>query len=320
MLRIHLTADDLAHVRLAPRPAPMLELNIALVGLMRPCAGPRQEGRRQRMLRALPAASAALRDVVPGPYAPTFLDVPDDDWQAGRDRIRSTPVSDVSAELARAYAVVPVEPPAWVHDLGRGDRRAWAVFDQGQRAAFDTLLAPVWDVLRDRHAAEFTRHALVVAAHGIGAGLADLLPGSRFRDGVWELHGSPDRDVHPTGRGLVLQPSFHHTGGPLVMDLPGHEVVVTYAAGPPLSSGEAATTSPDALTRVLGPTRAALLRLLTDRRSTGTLARDLGVSAPTVSEHTAALRDAGLITSTRTGRAVLHTRTALGTLLLGPRA
>ncbi len=42
----------------------------------------------------------------------------------------------------------------------------------------------------------------------------------------------------------------------------------------------------------------------------------VGISLPSASQHTSVLRNAGLITTTRTGTAVLHTLTPLGTALL----
>lgn len=70
---------------------------------------------------------------------------------------------------------------------------------------------------------------------------------------------------------------------------------------------------------MLGRTRVEILHLLADEHTTSELARRLAVSNATVSAHTAALRGAGLITTVRAGRAVLHRRTALGTLLVRRR-
>ncbi|MBR7678841.1 helix-turn-helix transcriptional regulator, partial [Streptomyces daliensis] len=49
---------------------------------------------------------------------------------------------------------------------------------------------------------------------------------------------------------------------------------------------------------------------------TGELARAIGVSASSASQHTTALRNTGLITSHRHGASVLHTLTPLGAALL----
>ncbi|MDR3084174.1 MAG: helix-turn-helix domain-containing protein [Streptomyces sp.] len=59
-----------------------------------------------------------------------------------------------------------------------------------------------------------------------------------------------------------------------------------------------------------------MLHLPVEERTTTEFARQLRVSAATVSAHTAALRGAGLISTSRAGKAVLHRRGALGSLLL----
>ncbi|MGW7003066.1 ArsR/SmtB family transcription factor [Streptomyces sp. NPDC054933] len=76
----------------------------------------------------------------------------------------------------------------------------------------------------------------------------------------------------------------------------------------------------DALAGVLGRTRVEILLLLAEEHTTSELARRLNVSNATASAHTAALRGAGLITTVRAGRAVLHQRTALGSLLVQRRS
>ncbi|WP_329874224.1 ArsR/SmtB family transcription factor [Streptomyces sp. SP18CS02] len=178
------------------------------------------------------------------------------------------------------------------------------------------MLRPVWTRVQDLHQGEFTRHALMVAEHGIGAALAALVPGGRLRDGVWELPGPEARDITLGGRG-VLVPTFHWTGHPLIADLPGRPLGVTCPAGPGLPlTAEGADDGDGAPAGVLGRTRLAILVLLAGEQATGGLARRLGVSDATVSAHTAALRGVGLVTTVRAGRAVLHRRTALGALLV----
>jgi DNA-binding transcriptional ArsR family regulator len=50
--------------------------------------------------------------------------------------------------------------------------------------------------------------------------------------------------------------------------------------------------------------------------STTELARRVGVSAGSVSQHTAVLRDSGLILTGRLGKSVVHTLTPLGAAML----
>ncbi|MFI8235761.1 ArsR/SmtB family transcription factor [Streptomyces sp. NPDC085866] len=315
MLRIHFTPDDFARINLAPRPAPLQELNTALMMMCRQDGDLLHGSWRRRVLRALPKAVDPLADLVPAGRAPSFLDVFADSLPEALEQVRSVPAEVVGAELERIYVPARMPAPAWIHDLRRGDAEAWRLIHRAQHAAFEALLAPVWAQVQDLHHAEFVHRAVQIAEGGIGSVLAGLLPGARLHDGVWELPGRP-REVHLGGRGLLLLPSFHWSGGPLLSDLPGRAVAVTYPAGsgfPPQPDG---SVGPEALAKVIGSTRAELLDLLGEERTTTELARRLCVSAATVSAHTAALRGAGLISTNRSGKSVLHRRTALGSLLL----
>ncbi|WNM36824.1 helix-turn-helix domain-containing protein [Streptomyces sp. Li-HN-5-11] len=70
------------------------------------------------------------------------------------------------------------------------------------------------------------------------------------------------------------------------------------------------------MAKVIADTRAELLHLPAEERTMTELARQLRVSAATVSAYTAALRGSGLISTSRAGKAVLHRRTGLGDLRL----
>ncbi|MFH8682686.1 ArsR/SmtB family transcription factor [Streptomyces lydicus] len=317
MIRIHLTAADLARIRLAPRPAPLQELNTALLRMTRPDGRLLFDRWRRRLLRSLPAAAEPLADLVPAAAAPAFLDVFSDSLADGLESVRATRPALVRAELERVYAGHPGPVPPWVHGLHRGDAASWRLLRRAQRAAFDTALGPVWPLVQDLHREEFTRHALTVAEHGTGAALTALVPGSRLRDGVWEFAAPGHTDVRPAGRGLVLRPTFHWGGHPLVAEPPDGPLFLTYPAGSGLPLAPDGAAGPDeALATVLGRTRYEILLLLAEEHTTSGLARRLGVGNATASAHTAALRGAGLISTTRAGRAVLHRRTALGGLLV----
>ncbi|WP_331766238.1 winged helix-turn-helix domain-containing protein [Embleya sp. NBC_00896] len=321
MIRIHFTAADLGRVRFAPRPVPLQELNTALMRMVRPDDELLFGRWRRRLLRSLPDAVQPLGDLVPGVTAPNFIDSISDSLKEGLDTVRTSDPDLVRSEIERVYAGHPAPTPLWIRDLHRGDADAWQLLRRAQHAAFDTVLGPVWPLVQDLHRAEFTRHALTVAEHGIGAALTALVPGTRLREDVWEIDGpGGEWDIKPRGRGMVLLPTFHWTGHPLVSLVPDRPLVVTYPAGPglPLSPDGvgAAGSAEDALAGVLGRTRVDVLFLLAEEHTTGDLARRLGVSAATASTHATALRGAGLITTVRAGRAVLHRRTALGSLLI----
>jgi DNA-binding transcriptional ArsR family regulator len=67
----------------------------------------------------------------------------------------------------------------------------------------------------------------------------------------------------------------------------------------------------------MGATRAALLACLDAPRSTTELAQRLGISPANASHHLTTLRDAGIVSAHREGRAVLYVRTATGDALAG---
>jgi DNA-binding transcriptional ArsR family regulator len=79
---------------------------------------------------------------------------------------------------------------------------------------------------------------------------------------------------------------------------------------------EGSQPSGGGLTRLLGGRRAEILQLLQAPQRTGQLARQLGISAPAVSQHLSVLREAGLISTTELGRTRLHTTSELGRRLI----
>jgi DNA-binding transcriptional ArsR family regulator len=73
---------------------------------------------------------------------------------------------------------------------------------------------------------------------------------------------------------------------------------------------------PDALAKLVGQSRAALLVALDSPRSTTELAALLGISLGAVSQHLAILREAGLVCGHRVARMVLYMRSGEGDALV----
>lgn len=76
-------------------------------------------------------------------------------------------------------------------------------------------------------------------------------------------------------------------------------------------------TDAESLAALLGRTRAAILRRTAVPMSTTQLARELRQSPASVSEHLTVLRNAGLLTSRRSGRSVLYRQTPLAEHVVG---
>ena len=313
MLRIHFSPGDFARVRFLARPAPLVELKLSLMMSRRRDSALLFGRWRRDVGHSLPASTRPLWDLLQPHRGPAFLDPVSGDLEEGLELVRGTPGPVVRSDVA----TLEQPPTPWVRALMAQDTHAWDLLDRGLRDAYQSVLATSWSTVRERHAAEFTRFALTSAEHGVGPALAALTAGARLHDAAWHLPASRDRDLHLAGRGLTLLPTFHWTHEPLIGARPDRPLLLVYPAGPGLPPPRTATATPpaDALADVLGPSRARILRLLDHPRTTTELAAQAHLSLPTTSSHSAALRRAGLITTTRDGRSVQHTRTDLGRIL-----
>lgn len=75
----------------------------------------------------------------------------------------------------------------------------------------------------------------------------------------------------------------------------------------------------DRVAALLGPTRTrVLIAIVRGPRSTSDLARGLGISLSSASQHASVLRTTGLVATVRDGRRVVHTASELGRALVGP--
>ncbi|MFJ3724439.1 helix-turn-helix domain-containing protein [Streptomyces sp. NPDC090045] len=318
MLRVHFTAEDLFHVTFASEPLPMVELAMALVAWQR-TDEPAVFGRwRSRTGRELPGRVRPLLDLVrPDGDNPQFVEPYASTLAQGLAAVREAAPLLTGEQLARAAARAP-GPDSWLRALWRRDGVAWDQLCGALGAAHEVVVAPHWSRIRQSFQADVAWRTRLLATHGIKACLASTHPRAGWSGTVLEVDGPPHYEVRLGGRGLLLMPSPFWTGRPLVAEGPGGP------QGPPVLMHPAMTPLPlvgsgpaeRALDALLGRTRAAVLQQLVRRRTTSELARDLDISLPSVSEHTRTLRAAGLITTERDGKAVLHSVTGLGADLL----
>ncbi|RKN11952.1 ArsR/SmtB family transcription factor [Streptomyces radicis] len=316
MLRIHLTGEDLARIRVADRPDPLWE-TVLSTHRFRDRRGAHvyggwREGARRR-LGALPGTLRAL--IPPTGYFPDFLNPPQaaDSWDSGLDALRATPRRRLAAEIARLDPATPFH--GWLRTLAGGDREAVEQLATDLARYHRTALqadASVWarvhaDVAADR--AVRARDLMSGGAQGLLEGMRPVL---RWNAPVLEAPYPVARDLHPGGRGLLLVPSFFCSRRPVTYADDGQTPVLVY----PIEHAPPTSGSPMALPRLLGTTRARVLRCIGSGTTTGELARSANVSPASASQHARVLRDAGLIHSTRRGSEVLHTLTPLGLELL----
>lgn len=204
-------------------------------------------------------------------------------------------------------------PPLWVRNLADGDREELELVIRALRDLHDAVLAPRLDGALAAAHADVARRVPVLVTGGYEALFGSLHPKLRWQDGRLDRAGTR-RECDLGGRGLLLRPSAFWTGEPLFsVDKTGHRPnVLVYAARP---GGRPAGR--DDLAALLGSTRAAVLRTLTEPLGTAELAGAVSISPASASEHAKVLRDASLIETRRRGRGVRHSLTPLGAMLVG---
>jgi DNA-binding transcriptional ArsR family regulator len=247
-------------------------------------------------------------------YTPDFIAPPPasplpDVW-AEIERVRATPLRQVRWELGQAY---PDGLPDVLQFLP--SRRGLSTLADHIAEYWTRAMAPVWEqvlaVLEDDIAAR----ARALTAGGAIEVFGDLHPDVRWSGDALVVDRPYDTEVQLGGRGLQLVPSAFMWPRVGAMFDPPWQPAVIY---PPRGVGGlwAPASAPGSLAPLLGERRAAILGALDVPASTTVIARRLGVSPASVSEHLGVLRDAGLVRGRRDGRSVLYARTAAGDALL----
>jgi DNA-binding transcriptional ArsR family regulator len=178
------------------------------------------------------------------------------------------------------------------------------------------LIAPHWPRLRDLLQADVLYRTQRLGDYGLEHMLDDLDPRARWTGHTIAINGPTAGRHRLDGAGLLLMPSvFVWPDMVAVVEPPARPTLVYPARGIAELWQPAPTRHSDALARLLGRTRAALLESLAEPASTHTLARRHGLAPSTVSEHLAALHGARLVTRHRQRHAVLYQQTTLGTEL-----
>ncbi|MFJ1735847.1 DUF5937 family protein [Streptomyces sp. NPDC088254] len=232
-------------------------------------------------------------------------------------QVRAADPGAAREDSARSLADTPgaLEHPlarAWLADPERMIRDLADLLEQ----VWHTLLAPDWPRLRALLEADVTFHSRRLAEVGLGGLLPEIHRRCGWRSGTLTVASDGEYERHLGGRGLVLMPSvFVWPDVVSSFDPPWQPTLVYPARGIAGLWADPAGRSPDALVRLLGRGRAAVLAALDDPATTTALAHRLGLAPSSVSAQLTVLRDAGLLVSRRYGHQVLYERTPLGMAL-----
>ncbi|MFD4553065.1 ArsR/SmtB family transcription factor [Streptomyces sp. NPDC058469] len=320
-VRIHFTDDDLAHIRLAQTPDPLWEALLSMHVLQTNAASAVFGPWRRAVRPELPApVRELLRLAPPHGYSPDFLTPAGGagGLEAGIGALLSTPRGRLRhdlLELSRAGRKLP----SWAPSLAEGDGDAVAHLAQALRTYIRIALAPWWNGIRTRLDAERSLHDRFLTTHHLGGLLSRLHPGLSWQPLVLEVSGlgGADRDVRLDGRGLLVLPSYFCWRRPTLLKDPTLPVVVVYPMAHDTAVGRTTRPRPS-LGALLGQTRTEVLESLAEHHgmTTTELAHGVGIAPATASHHAGVLREAGLLSTSRAGQAVLHTLTPLGLALL----
>ena len=217
-------------------------------------------------------------------------------------RVRETPAEVALADLALPPSAVPAE---------------LAVPDLAARAAdlldwvWTRSVRPVWPQRRRLFEADIVARTQQLSAHGWADALAGMRPGLRWLgDGRLRInaYANPPRSLDDAE--LLFVPTTASGRGWVCWDEPERYAVIYPCSGTLADSSAGAP--PEALSRLLGATRATVLTELGTPKSTSQLVAATGHGLGSVGGHLKVLLDARLVRRTRSGRSVLYYRTAVG--------
>jgi len=319
MISVELGREDLALSRFAI--SPLWETVTSLVALACP---ERQVIHRPWLAQARSRMSAAdlhLLCVIAGtrPYIPDFLTpVPGQSacLDAELAAMCSTPADRVRRELEQAFlgrSLPVVLQPVFLNPVD-GLRR---IADQVRRY-FELTLSEHWRAGSAALDADVTHRARQLAVRGPDEMLAGLHPLVSWTGTVLRSPSCDgDHVVSARGRGMLLVPSVFSWPDALVTIDPGTMPGLAYPPRGAASAWNGPRIQPrEALRALLGATRATVLLVLTQPRSTTEVASRLNLSAATASHHLHVLTGAGLIRGRRQGRRVLYGLTGVGEKLI----
>ncbi|MEU7893952.1 winged helix-turn-helix domain-containing protein [Nonomuraea sp. NPDC049152] len=309
VVQIAVSSQDLAASRFVMSPAANIvgallaaERGRRVYGVARWAAA--ADGRYRCLLRQCPEAAGIARVLRGCHGVPDFLAVPQNSM--------ATMIED---ELA-AVAETPDEVAR--DQLGRygvGDElpgpAVGARVAQGMRVLWRELFEPDWDATRAVLEADVIHRAGQLAAYGWSHALQDIGPDPCWSDQGWiEMRDMDGPSLRLEGTGLRLTPIAY--GAQWLSLNPPTYALIYPARGSARLRTPSGSGSPGDLDRLLGRTRAALLRELDAPASPSHLAARLGLSMGGVGDHLAVLLSTGLVTRARSGRRVLYRRTSLG--------
>ena len=322
-LSIDISAADLAGTRFAI--SPLAETISGLQQLARPGSDPRTrwwvEWARERLAhRPLRLAAVWPLLVTDRPGWPQFL-LPapattrtsiDDDLAA----MRGTTPEEVVVSLRRVFG--DDLPPA-AQELAEAPAERLAAIAAELHEAHDYLVRPHWPRIRALLETDIAHRATQLASGGAVRLFEDLHSDLVWSDGRLTVLTDQRGGTAAVARGgLVLLPVALGADRVIVKRNTTTRTTLRYPCRGIGRLAESLDRSPVPrdTARLLGRSKAGLLRALLSPATTTDLARELGTTPSAVAQHLGVLRANGLVRGRRHGRRVVYETTTLGRALL----
>jgi DNA-binding transcriptional ArsR family regulator len=321
VLRIHFTPRDLARTTVSTQPAPLWEILLSL-HMLQHSDGRLvfEDWRRHVRTKVAPDQMRLLLELTPVKgYSPDFLTPAESapDFESALDLTLSTPRQQIRSELDLLSKWRPVSP--WTRELAEGSRTSLRKLGGAIKTYHDAAIAPYWKSIGTHVTADHAHRGDALTRYGVDRLLSTLHPRVRWVAPVLQVLDMNDRDLYLDGRGIELQPSAFCWQVPTKLRDPELKPILVYPIqhAPGILRQASMDAAPnDALGSLLGSTRAAALEAAVSSCTTTELAKRCNISPAAASHQATVLREAGLITTRRTGASVHHEVTQLGIWLL----
>ncbi|MBF6065301.1 helix-turn-helix transcriptional regulator [Nocardia terpenica] len=327
MKRIHFTPDDLMRVRVGASLGAFGETVLA-ARMFQHTDAALFDGWRRQVCAGIPDDFGLLAELLPPDSCFVDLITPVRSTRslpegvealrlASRDELRREVDEALNRRIRQGARVIP----EWAVKLSDRDGGTLREVVTAVETFHSVAFAGRWVHVQTHLDLAYERMARTLATEGVERLLAEL-PG-RWRAPVLDI---PIRyssgDLHLGGRGLVVVPSLFAWPDPVLLkstvdaDASPQLVVPVLRQPSDLVAAWGPRPGGEALVALLGRTRAAALEAIAAGCTTTELARRLGISPATASEHASILRRAGLVDSRRYRNTMQHEVTTLGAALL----
>jgi len=328
LITIHLSANDLARVRMAP--SPLWETACSFGVLTNPhrhlVHAPWTRRARQMLRSADVSPLVAVTGI--GRRCPDYLSpppcAPHAAFQEELERLEATPpeilyeeveaLMQKEAELLGRLPHKKVRMLRVLEDPEGSLKRLVSALDRYHELA----IVPYWPRIREHLEADVLKLGEALVLSGAEMFFSGLDARVDYSGGVLKLNQPYEATIDAGGRGITLVPCALSSPHVLTLVDPRFRPTLAYAPRGVAKLWTTSRSAPNgtALEAALSPAGASVLKSLLMPRTTTELAQEPGLSPAAISAHLSRLEAAGLVEHHRSGKRVYYRLSSAGESLL----